>query len=216
MFVDENIERLIKQCDGGDEAMTFLAIYSFIEGYFRELYPNEFKWENDVKFPQIIDSIKRRHLNTAFPAESTLYDTLKKYHGERSPNAYKNLRTFTDTNHIRHCFSDIREGSLSVIVDQFIEFARYRGFLSEKISNMNDSKSVVDSRNKIQLKPIENSVLYHPINDLLLKYKDVSEYRNQKDVLESELLDIDNQILKEENEQKIRSLIASKKRRIIS
>lgn len=211
MFVDENIERLIKQCDGGDEAMTFLAIYSFIEGYFRELYPNEFKWENDVKFPQIIDSIKRRHLNTAFPAESTLYDTLKKYHGERCPNAYKNLRTFTDTNHIRHCFSDIREGSLSVIVDQFIEFARYRGFLSEKISNMNDSKSVVDSRNKIQLKPIENSVLYHPINDLLLKYKDVSEYRNQKDVLESELLDIDNQILKEENEQKIRSLIASKK-----
>lgn len=38
-FVEQNIDRVIKQCNGGDEAITFLAIYSFIEGYFREKFP---------------------------------------------------------------------------------------------------------------------------------------------------------------------------------
>ena len=99
-FVEQNIDRLIKQCNGGDEAITFLAIYSFIEGFFREKYPNDFKWEKDIKFHQIIDLVKSRHLATSFPAESTLYDTLKKYHGEKDKNAYKNLKTFTDTNRV--------------------------------------------------------------------------------------------------------------------
>ena len=158
-FVEDNIKRLIKQCEYGDEAMTFLAIYSFIEGYFRDLYPSEFKYEDDIKFHHIMDKIKSRHLNTSFPAEINLYEQLKKYHGEKNPNAYKNLRTAIDTNRIRHCFSNIRPGTLSVIVGQFIDFARYRGFLRPEISNMNSSKPVLDSRSKIQLEPTDDSIL---------------------------------------------------------
>ena len=75
-FVEQNIDRLIKQCNGGDEAITFLAIYSFIEGFFREKYPNDFKWEKDIKFHQIIDLVKSRHLATSFPAESTFLQRL--------------------------------------------------------------------------------------------------------------------------------------------
>ncbi|BDC95506.1 NusA N-terminal domain-containing protein [Treponema saccharophilum] len=210
-FVDENIKRLIKQCDGGDEAMTFLAIYSFIEGYFRDLYPSEFKYEDDIKFHHIMDKIKSRHLKTSFPAEINLYETLKKYHGEKNPNAYKNLRTAIDTNRIRHCFSNIRPGTLSVIVGQFIDFARYRGFLTDEISNMNISKPVSDSRSKIQLEPTDDSVLYDLKNDLLSKYTDVSKLFHEKTRIASELENIDSQIINESNIQNLQALIRNKK-----
>jgi hypothetical protein len=99
-FVDKNIERLIKQCQGGDEAMSFLAIYSFIEGYFRETYPNKFK-NKDKKFNDIIDEVINNYLKTSLPNEQTLYKELKKYHGYNNLNE---LKTLTDTNRVRHFF----------------------------------------------------------------------------------------------------------------
>lgn len=210
-FVEQNIDRLIKQCNGGDEAITFLAIYSFIEGFFREKYPNDFKWEKDIKFHQIIDLVKSRHLATSFPAESTLYDTLKKYHGEKDKNAYKNLKTFTDTNRVRHCFSNIREGTLSVIVDQFIEFARYRGFLTDEITDMNNSDSVMKSRKSIKLIPSDDSLLYHLKNDFLTQYESFLNYRKEKEILESELEQIDSQLIETTDEIIIHKLIREKK-----
>lgn len=210
-FVDQNINRLIKQCNGGDEAITFLAIYSFIEGYFREKFPNEFKWENDIKFNQILDKIKSRHLVTSFPAESKLYDVLKKYHGEKDKNAYKNLQTFTDTNRIRHCFSNIREGTLSVIVGQFIDFARYQGFLKDEISALNNIASVKNSRNSIKLVPSDNSLLYQFKNDLLSQYDSFIKCRNDKETLENELEEIDSKLVETADENQIYKLISEKK-----
>lgn len=215
-FVEQNIERLIKQCENGDDAMSFLAIYSFIEGYFRDLYPNDFKWEKDIKFNQMIDFIKSRHLVTSFPAESKLYDVLKKYHGEKDKNAYKNLKTFTDTNRVRHCFSDIREGTLSVIVEQFIEFAQYRGFLTEEISAMNDSASVSNSRKSIKSVPSDNSILYNLRNDLLAKYDSFFKYKKEKEALENDLEKIDSQLLEITDESQIHKLIQEKKNKTIS
>lgn len=210
-FVDQNINRLIKQCNGGDEAITFLAIYSFIEGYFREKFPNEFKWENDIKFNQILDKIKSRHLVTSFPAESKLYDVLKKYHGEKDKNAYKNLQTFTDTNRIRHCFSNIREGTLSVIVGQFIDFARYQGFLKDEISALNNIASVKNSRNSIKLVPSDDSLLYQFKNDLLSQYDSFIKCRNDKETLENELEEIDSKLVETADENQIYKLISEKK-----
>ena len=35
-FVAQNLDRLVEQCAYGDESLSFLAVYSFIEGYLRE------------------------------------------------------------------------------------------------------------------------------------------------------------------------------------
>ena len=192
-FVDKNIERLIKQCQGGDEAMSFLAIYSFIEGYFRYLYNISGK---DKKFNDIIDEVINNHLNTSGPAERKLYERLKKYHGY---NRLNELETLTDTNRVRHWFSNIKSGTLSVIVDQFIKFAEYRKFLTPEISNMNNIKQVIDSRDKIQLEPSDNSILYHQENDLLLKYDEISKLTKKKSDLEADLKKIDSQIIDKAN-----------------
>ena len=213
-FIDENMKRLIKQCENGDEAMSFLAVYSFIEGYFRDLYPNDFKWEKGFSFHQIMENIKYRHLGTCFPAEITLYETLKKYHGEKNPIAYKNLKTFTDTNRVRHCFSNIRPGSLSVVVDQFIELAKYRGFLTNEIANMNNTKQVTDSRSKILLEPSEDSVLHHLKNDLLSRYNEILNLFKEKLKIESDLENIDSKIMEEDNMQNLQNLILKKKNAI--
>lgn len=214
-YVEQNIDRLIKQCDDGDEAMSFLAIYSFIEGYFRNLFPNDFKWEKDISFNQIIDNIKFQHLKTSFPSEVKLYETLKKYHGKRTPSAHKNLKTSTDTNRIRHCFSNIRPSSLSVIVEQFIEFARYRGFLTDKISNMNNIKKVEFSRSSIQIKPSDDSILYNIKNDLLIKYEVISQLQNEKNEIETDLADINSKIMEETNIQDWQKLVQEKNKKVV-
>lgn len=213
-FVEENIGRLIKQCDGGDEAVSFLAIYSFIEGYFRASYPNAFKWEKDWKFHQILEYVKSRYLGNASLAESKLYERLKRYHGERDSAAYKDLKTFTDTNRIRHCFSNIREGTLSVIVGQFIEFARYRNFLTEEIANMNAIKSVEDSRSKIQLRPSDDSVLYHAKSDLLLRYDSILASRENRSKLKSALEDLDGKMSEETDDSKLLVLARQRKEKL--
>lgn len=62
-YVNENIPRLIEQIESGDRAMSFMAIYSFIEGYGRIKCP-QFAFnsggDKDVNFPKIMDKISEK------------------------------------------------------------------------------------------------------------------------------------------------------------
>ena len=52
-FVEENLDRLINQCENGDESISFLAIFSFLEGWLREKLNLPFSTNNKkFHFPQ--------------------------------------------------------------------------------------------------------------------------------------------------------------------
>ena len=88
------IERVLKQCNSdGDEAMTFMAIYSFLEGYMRsdareqldKNIENRF-WRdktpnnpNDLSFGQVIGTFKYKKYLTGYNKdnpESRLQNTI--------------------------------------------------------------------------------------------------------------------------------------------
>ena len=48
-FVKLNIDRLINQCENGDESISFLAIFSFLEGWLREKLNLPFSTNNNDK-----------------------------------------------------------------------------------------------------------------------------------------------------------------------
>lgn len=66
------------------------------------------------------------------------------------------MDTIFDINRIRHYFGDVRPVSLSTIINQFIEFAKYNGFLTEEISKMNTFPNVSESRKNVLLEPDKN------------------------------------------------------------
>lgn len=214
-FIEKNIGRLIKQFKGGDEAITFLAIYSFIEGYLRNKYPEKFpmsgyyaegKWQY-YTFDKIIKSfIKFQNLQKHDDKYAAFLTELIRYHGKGS-ECDSNIDTQTDTNHIRHCFSNIRKGTLFVVVNQFIKFAKHQGFLTEEISDMNINDSVVKSREEIESYPVGDSILYSLKNDLLEKYDFIKKCRKEKENIEIEVEEIEEQIENESDEVKLVKLI---------
>lgn len=214
-FVEENIDRLIKQVENGDEAMSFLAIYSFIEGYFRKLFPY-FKFGKKMSdgknkhydFGEILSESSENLKFEKNGKECTLYEELKLYHSSWKKDL---LQTNSSTNAIRHEFATIRAGSLSVVVGQFIKFADYRGFLTNKISKMSFCKQVMDSRKKIQLEVSDDSVLHNLKNDLLSRYDEIFVLRKKKSAMEYEQDNIDAKFMEESNERILIDLIRQRK-----
>lgn len=193
-FVKENIPRLTKQLQSGDNAMSFLAVYSFIEGYFRTLFP-EYDLEKSKEFIKFKDIIKNIEENFELPRdERELYDELTLYYSAYGKKKGKTA-TKTSANSIRHAFKNIRSGSLSVVVGQFIEFSEYRGFITDEISNMRRIEAVERSRKERSLLPSNDSILYSQKNDLLVQYSDISKYYEEKTSYISELKRIDAKMM---------------------
>ena len=193
-FVDENLDRLINQCENGDESISFLAIFSFLEGWLREKLNLPFSKNNNDKkfhFPELISELKKyergigcRELGPYTESEKQLLKELEKYNGD---NNWNNLKTKTTANRIRHSFSKINEGSLFVVVDMFTNFATYHGFLDERIKNLKEKENVIKSKNSLPLKPNNDSVLYKNINDLLENYEKLIKNRNEKKIVCNEI-----------------------------
>lgn len=215
-FVDENLDRLINQCENGDESISFLAIFSFLEGWLREKLNLPFSTNNKkFHFPQLIEELRKyergigcRELGPYTESEEKLLEKLEKYSGS---NILNELGTKTTANRVRHSFSKINEGSLFVGVEMFIEFAKYHSFLTDSISNLGESKKITDSRRKIPIMPQEESVLYNSKDDLLSKYESCLKNRKtQEDVLTS-INETENQIFqsieKSESDKKILDLV---------
>lgn len=201
-FVNENIDRLIEQCENGEESMSFLAIYSFIEGYAR--FVCDLSWEEDWKFRQVLDELKNKHPSKAQyrAGEHQFFIELNKFHSKD-----ENSKTGIGTNLIRHCFSKIREGSLFVVVNQFIKFAEYQGFLSEKIKKINDSKIVKKSKEQISIAPKNDSILYSQKNDLLIKYPDIFIKKQTRKNIIKRIDELQNIILTYDNEKDLKTAL---------
>lgn len=201
-FVDENLDRLIKQCEKGDESISFLAIFSFLEGWLREKLNLPFSTNNNDKkfhFPELISELKKyergigcRELGPYTESEKQLLKELEKYNGD---NNWNNLKTKTTANRIRHTFSKINEGSLFVVVDMFTNFATYHGFLDERIKNLKEKENVIKSKNSLPLKPNNDSVLYKNINDLLENYEKLIKNRNEKKIVYNEIEEFEDKLI---------------------
>lgn len=144
------IERVLKQCNSdGDEAMTFMAIYSFLEGYMRsdareqldKNIENRF-WRdktpnnpNDLSFGQVIGTFKYKKYLTGYNKdnpESRFLDEISSFHGRQSTLS-------SNTNKIRHEFDELDPSELSVVIWQFIKFAEYNNFSTDEIKKLLES-----------------------------------------------------------------------------
>lgn len=186
-FIAQNLDRIVEQCTYGDESMSFLAVYSFIEGYLRERCGISFRSQNgnnnrEPNFSIIVkdrfdELLRLRHDVTTgdIGGERQNRNDIIKYHGT---NDIASLNTGTDTNRVRHCFAKIADGSLSISVKQLYDFIKYREFddnetYLQKLQAVLDSGKVRDSRNALRNTPPDGSILYNQKNDLLDKYRSV-------------------------------------------
>ena len=169
-FFDENIERLLKQVEYGDESFSFLAMYSFIEGYLRKRLNINYRWNKD--FPEIIELfIQNQNRRSDCPYGSKeSFDNLNdliKYHGSFDE---KSLGTGTDTNHIRHEFSKMMPQKLSIVALQFYTFFKYRSIDTSKIEKILNCSSVQTSMSSIPIEPPKESDIYSINENLFNEY----------------------------------------------
>lgn len=136
-YLNESIPRLIKQCKGGDEAFSFLSVYSFIEGFLRRKYRTAMK--DNVGFPSLIDLVKKEQKKGESSEVERFYEELKRFHGNNNIRASAELITNVSTNDIRHCFGKMDEQALPIVLDHFFKFAKYNSFFDfEGISSFFD------------------------------------------------------------------------------
>lgn len=104
----KNIDRIIKQQDG-DPAFYFLAIISFVEGYFRDKDPT-YDYNDDNKEPNDkkrykLSNILGEEIDKSNQAEITQNLKKLKFLGCRDFDQEGDER-YISANRIRHCFAD--------------------------------------------------------------------------------------------------------------
>lgn len=230
-FVEENIDRLIIQCKNGDESISFLAIFAFLEGWLRDklnlpfgTYKKNNKKNGYVDFPYLIEELKEYEkgigrLELVAPngmsyrgLENELLPVLKKYHGI-DEDKLNEIDTNVDTNRVRHSFGKIRGGSLFVVIEKFIEFATYHNFITSDIEELKKLDLVKNSRNQILLKPLKSSVLFLSKNDLFDKYSKLEKNKEKRREIKAEIDNINERLLNTENQNEIGNLITEEKQK---
>ena len=190
-YVENNIERVVKQCMGGDESMSFLAVYSFVEGFFRNKYHKELSFDKNVSFPVIIESVIEKECCNNIQKHK-LYEQIMRYHGaSKHKNVVEfDLETSTDTNRIRHCFSKISEGTIFVVIDQFIDFCKENNLLEDYPAIM----SLVELRDKKYTILSDQDYSTVPMGSCLLlrKIEDVLDYANARERYLNEIESLNN------------------------
>lgn len=171
--LDKNIDRIIQQCNGGDEAMTFLAIYSFMEGYGRDKLKLPFDGEKKY-FNNIIYELSKYWSKS----ERNVIDSLEAFYNDwinyRSSITYEHP---TNANKIRHCFDSLSDKSfLSTVIYQFEKFAELENFnvsLLRKIKDLRKTSLFDDwKNNKVNANGSEKVELK---NSFFTEYKELSE-----------------------------------------
>ena len=139
--IKENLNRLEKQSKG-DSAFYFLAMLSFIEGYFRENYKKivpEFDFNNPKSitlknmFTKVEENIDKvvpgKVLSGPEIAELRLIKNFMRKHSNVIYDDKMSLKKeptefYIDGDRIRHCFCKQDDDNVRVLVNRFVEFSK--------------------------------------------------------------------------------------------
>lgn len=126
--ISKGIERLLIQRNG-DVAFYYLAILSFIEGFFRDKYKNDnpamdFDSENSISLSEMFDYIKKQNQPLSRENKRLLnyiyfFTRLK---GKSSTDL------FITGDRIRHCFVEQDKRNVSALLGNFLDFSKAFGF----------------------------------------------------------------------------------------
>ena len=151
----ENLGRLERQIDG-DSAFYFLAIISFIEGYFRDTYKRiepsfDFCNENRKTLSEMFDYVKA-NISKVIPGKvltiseraelNLIYDYMRK-HSNGKYNLWTNVwekrptEFYIDGDRIRHCFCRQDNDNVRALVNRFVEFSKIYGFYNKYEKEIN-------------------------------------------------------------------------------
>ena len=152
--IKENLNRLEKQSKG-DSAFYFLAMLSFIEGYFRENYKKivpEFDFNNPksitlknmfIKVEENIDKVvPDKVLSGPEIAELRLIKNFMRKHSNVIYDDNGSLKKeptefYIDGDRIRHCFCKQDDDNVRVLVNRFVEFSKIFGFYKKYEEEIN-------------------------------------------------------------------------------
>lgn len=150
-----NLSRLEQQI-GGDSAFYFLAIISFIEGYFRDTYKRiepsfDFNNENKMSLRKMFDCAKKniskiipeKELSESEKKELNLIFKFMRWHSDgvydKDNNRWEQQPTkfYIDGDRIRHCFCRQDDNNIRALVSRFVEFSKIYGFYDEYEKEIN-------------------------------------------------------------------------------
>lgn len=152
--IKENLNRLEKQSKG-DSAFYFLAMLSFIEGYFRENYKKivpEFDFNNPKSitlknmFTKVEENIDKvvpgKVLSGPEIAELRLIKNFMRKHSNVIYDDNGSLKKeptefYIDGDRIRHCFCKQDDDNVRVLVNRFVEFSKIFGFYKKYEEEIN-------------------------------------------------------------------------------
>lgn len=191
-FFNDNIDRLVNQCKtGGNNAFSYVAIFSFLEGYFRKRFPKEFGFsknnENYITFPGIADAfiyyckVMTSDSNEKKNAILNLTDLRIMYNNYEQDewNSSEN----TDTNHIRHCFADLKPGTLFIVLNKVIDFFKTQNINTYKLVDLANSENIKSEKNATKHLQFFSGTLENFYSD----FDDFNQYLKYKELLNSSL-----------------------------
>lgn len=193
-FFNDNIDRLVNQCKtGGNNAFSYVAIFSFLEGYFRKRFPKEFGFsknnENYITFPgiadafiyyckvMISDSNEKKNAILNLTDLRIMYNNYEQDEWDSSEN--------TDTNHIRHCFADLKPGTLFIVLNKVIDFFKTQNINTYKLVDLANSENIKSEKNATKHLQFFSGTLENFYSD----FDDFNKYLKHKKLLNSSLKD---------------------------
>lgn len=146
--IGNNISRLLKQ-SYGDNSFYFLAILSFIEGFLRDKYKEnfpEFDFDNDKEctFSQMIKEVERQsqksiktldfifNFDRRHSDKAGSKDSSGKFRTKKPASKY-----FVSGDRIRHCFALQDERNLQLLITTFVQFSKDFDFYENNEENIN-------------------------------------------------------------------------------
>lgn len=222
----KNIERLEIQ-QNGDPAFYFLAIFSFIEGYFRSKNP-EFdfdarnKDQNNKSWTLFnillnVENVARNDTHLSLDKQIAMKENLSflRELGCLSDDSSKthttNLKYYISADRIRHCFTDQKYETLCAAIEQFIKFSENFGFKNEKIESLDKNKIIFKDRinrvrtketlelqENIKQKEKELQKMLDENASLKERISELEEHPNENNNLEKMDIDIQEYYLKKE------------------
>lgn len=220
-FFNENIDRLVNQCKtGGNNAFSYVAIFSFLEGYFRERFPKEFGFsknnENHITFPGIADTFIKYCKTMISDSNVNEKDVvlnltdLRIMYGSYDQNNWNSTEN-TDTNHIRHCFAELKPGTLFFLLTKVKEFFKSQNINIDKLENLANSENIVADKSDIKHLQFFSGSLESFYSD----FDDFNKYLEHKELLNSSLKDFLIENFPEKTSSFIPNILSDKKNKLL-
>ena len=190
LYFEKNINFLVKQCETGPKNISFMAGFSFLEGFLRHRFPRKLCFSifrPKIKFAEMTEA----YINYLNEAKKNIKSFKSKKDIEHSVLLLHDLTyTYSETNPIRHDFSmdTIEVGAYYKLFAQLKDFFILQGLNDEEYTKfdtiLNDNLILKDQINGGFLQYFSDS------NETFFQtYDDLMQFKNNKEILTSTLQD---------------------------